>query len=378
MVLHRMVEPQRGWSSCLAVVFFVLFCVSPVARAQTSSLPNELYTKSPVAPGDRTLIRAFVDGELSRMAEGNPDQVLAARNRIAGVFDAMPVLQATVAFRRAFSEELAGGLTEALGTGSLLSDLNMLILAGRIETGAVGNVAAKGFESDNPAVRYRAAKAVFDVAKRDADRIDAEDRNLTQEDYRNLLTLLQGVVDREDNTFVLAQCLAATAQLPLPDADLEALRAVNRRVAFHVENPRQPMTGELEVIDIIFGKLIRQFAGQEGSEAQASARELAKVVLRFMKVVGAQLVEADSGGQAFSEARKDERILLLRKAEEILRWVATQVANYDVNQLPASINNAIIAEIYDEVGVRAEEWADRILTQPPLLIQSSELTVPEG
>ena len=364
------------FASLLVLVTWLGVCTG-AATAQSSGLPGDLYPKTNISPDDRAIIRAFISDEIATMLNGEPAEIVNARKRLEGVFAAMPANQASRVFRQAYSEELGRAIANALGQGSIVADVNLMIVASRLEHRVVIDVARAALGHENPAVRYRGAKAVFEIARRDAALLNAEERTLTAEDYQSLLNLLRGEVPEEDDAFVRGMGLKAIAQLPIPEANLEALRVVNALIDEAVNQLRRSLAGELEVLQIVAQKLARDLP-QRGAEAvMPSCREMGKAASRFMIAISRQLAAMDDVQAGLTEAQFEEKKLLLRKCEETLRWLGDRISGLARQDLPSPISNAIETRLWDEIELRAQDWIDRVLRQPPLSIPQDQFDVAE-
>ncbi|MCG8509157.1 MAG: hypothetical protein MI741_07995 [Rhodospirillales bacterium] len=345
--------------------------VAQPGPGEQERVPDEVMRADPITQADRNKLAPFFEKYVDQLLNGTDAEVVKARTRLINPLNA---LIASDSFKSNYSQMLAERIDPALDSDRIIVQFNAMIIAGRLEHSAVVGLIEKAFSSASPAVRYGAAKAVTEVVSGTSD-------VLTDAQKRGILALLSDQIGKEQSAPVLEKCLEALSELDIPEADQKALEALDNRVNFHVkaaagwvlpQRNATRMAAETAILNNLYRKMITDQA--EGANVTQTARELARVVRKYMYVAGRQLEATAKANVDISSDLREDRIEMIRAADIILQFVAENVFEIPNNRRPERLRDALAINDWSTVVIRSDQW--RRVLERDLDVPQSQNDVP--
>lgn len=350
-----------------AILLLALGVAAGPAFAQDSNeprLPASILRPSGVLDEAQTkTINEYVIYWIDLLNAGTDEEIAQARDKLAQPFKLGNA--ANDIFLAGYAAAIKVRLSEAMKSNRLIVKINaMLVLQYLTEEGVV-ELLRQGLEDQAPAVRYRAAKAAGEVARRDAARGEAG--RLNEEQKLGILAAIRQAFGAETDELVMEQLLTALIGLvEMPQARQYLLTKVNDRVSVHHRNPNLPAKAGIEAIQTFTTRLAREKA--QGNLDPEEAKQVAVVCLRWFDVSAIVL----------DEDRADERMRgqyqkLLQATDKYLRWALRALA--PEIQPPNEIDDMLRSGDWKFIRVLSEEWKAK-WQQSPMSLPAREMQVP--
>jgi hypothetical protein len=316
------------------------FAQNRSANSEPPSLPNAVLAASELSEQQQQQVADFVEQGLGKLTSDRAGRIIAGRRQLLQPYNAGGVT--SDAFESVYEPRLIEGLSQAMQQGGPMVRLNAMIVAARTQRPAVLSLARDALADKDPGVRYWAAQAIRNAARRSED-------GLAEDQRQSVVQALAKLATGEADAHVVKPALLALAAIAGEQANDQLVAALNQRLQVHAGDPQQTYLPEQDALQTLYRNLAQ--AAANGQSDPAQIRELARVVFRYRALVEQQLSNHD-----FDEATVDRRERLVDFSQQVLAWTANQL---DVDGVPRS----------------TDQWRQQ-LTQSPYNLGEDALAVP--
>lgn len=285
--------------------------------ADEPRLSSDILRPSGVLSDEQTkTIDTYINYWMQSLLIGGDSEITRAREKLNQPFkfgDATNDI-----FLTGYSTAMKLKLAEAIRSKRLLVRINAMLILQYLHAEGVVDLLRLGLEDESSAVRYCAAKAAGEVAKRDLARVG--DAKLRDEQKRGILTAISAAFRVEDDQLVVEQLLNALLGLSqMREAREFLLDSVNARVALHFKEPNLSAKSTLDTIKELSRRLTE--AKAQNTLEKSEVKKLAVVTARWF-TLSAKLLSEDSP----AEEMKPQYRQMLKATDQFMRWGLQQLA----------------------------------------------------
>jgi len=355
---------MRRMLSLLSATLVVLVMSGSLWAQSAPSIPSGLLTANSLTAPDIRTLTDYVRYWIDRLVSEDDAQVVNARKMLVA-----PFLKGNAAFNAVYSSQLSPELTNGAGSKRVIVRINSMIIACKLVDNAATNVIKAGLKDANPAVRYWAGKAVVEhIAHRpsipDPEQTDLL-ASLTEAMARNAAD------EREASSEVVEQLLVAMGGLTIDKATIGLLDSLRSRTVTLAAHPTAPVAADIRGMLNLYKRLLDSTT--RGQPIPKDALPLmARVACRYMALMAEILDD-----KHVPQDKRSDQHQMLEKAEIVLRWSTTQMAqdmNAKLTKLPDKIEPLMASQNYKSIRLIAEEWRG-VLASPPFNFSSSDLAI---
>ena len=311
----------------------------PPVSAQQRLDPEIVRADGRLSDAQSGAVRAYVSAGLEALASaGGVEGAADARRDLVGPLTA---IGATPSFVQQYGRALAEGVAGLPADTEPPKRINALLLLRAAPPQEAAPVVRPALQSEEPAIRFTAAKVLVDLLERPqagAPPLDAGSRRQLQAD----VTAAAGT---ETDAYVVGKLLPVLQSVYGDAGQARLIETLAERVAVHVEHPETGFLPELT-------EMSRLFLTRLGNFQRAEAEGLCRASAGFMKVAAAQL----AAGSTPADLRPDaER--MLTQSDTILRELAVSQLGLARNAAPDPIADALESDDFAAVADAADAWA---------------------
>lgn len=322
-----------------------------------------MQTTTVISAEQQQAIDQFQEYWVDRLAAGRDYEIAEARNRLVEPFN---FAGATRVFIPAYSGALSRRLLPLLRSNDVAVRVNTMIVAQHLTDNALVDVVQQGLKDPNPAVRYRAAKAVGEIGAR-----DDRDKRLAPATKEALLTALIQASRAESQMPVANQMLVGLIGLIEIDAARKELsELLSQRVALHAQDPNLPVKPDLDGLRALYRYLAQRLAaaGVSAREREDDLRTLTLLAGRMLILAATILDEQRADPGMESQYRR-----MVEDTDNLLRWTVRDQLTPEL-EIPRPIQQEIRNRDWKVIRLRAEEWR-ALLRGAPLNFEDARLAV---
>ena len=296
-------------------------------------------------------VREFVKPQIERLTSNDAEAIRRARRRL---LEPVEVPGATGVFKNAYSQAVSSQIAEATQSDRLLVRLNAIIVLNQMTDERSAQLAERGLNDDNAAIRYWAVKALGGIA---------QGGDLNTGEQLRLLDQLDKLVDNETSPQVLRQVLNSMDAMPIPAARERLLDALDRRLRFHVDRPRELYEAERLALRSLYLKLVNQ-------PDREQLRQLARLSTRYMMLITSELQR----GADQVPALKGDFTAMLKLVDPVLRYSFANLGGS--GSPPDSVERELTFGNWGRVQQAAQQWRN-VLTDPtqPYKFRDADMTI---
>lgn len=329
----------------LCAILVVIASAAWATQAQAQITAGMIASTTALSPQDQAKVDEEVRRVVTSMISSPDEKIVDSRNRLLDPFERGP----SEIFKRAYSQSLARELSKAIASDRAIVRVNTMIVASKLQDGAVALLVERGLADENPGVRYWSAKALNLGAQVSPDNRTA------------LLAALTDVMKTEKSSEILEQVLGALVSL---DAFDRVLGGLNDRVTMHAQMPGLAPTADTESLRRLYQKLVQDAAAGKTIDP-ATLQELARASYRLLDLA---VITLDTSRAAADQASDWRR--MIEVSDAALRWTALRISAS--TKMPAELKPDVAAGNWASVRLRVGDWIP-ILTAEPFNIKSEDL-----
>lgn len=247
----------RRLAVCLISSLLMVSAYLP-ASALATSIPHDILTEpGPFSPTKLDQIRKLVGQIVKKMDQAkSPAGMREARSELLQPLDKQRYFNSTPAFCNAWSGEVARQLLPGMNGDNPVMKVNILYTAGYLYAGLGAQLVQKGLESDDPGIRYWAAKSivVMMIAKRNQDVLAAA---VPPRYQKELMDSLLKIMATEKSSIAMEEMYSALGALRIPGARPAMLDMLTQRLNHYNNGVNDAIRAEREGIYRLYFALRR-------------------------------------------------------------------------------------------------------------------------
>ena len=328
---------------CLSVAAVSTILVCPAVVGQDRLGPAFPANPASWNADQRAEAELFVSVQLSKVLSGEESEISEGKTALV---EALTFPGGTERYISQLSESIAGGMEPLMASPELMVRVNAIFVCTYLDhANALGPIET-GLKDDNAGVRYHAANAMANLLA--GERLTGNERTAA-------LKVLVDTTVLEEDVYVVQPMLDALIRT---EDDALVLQVLNDRVARHIGQPHKIFDGEVRALQTVYTRIITN-----PNPPSALVRELAKVSVRYMRLVAEQL----AAGQVPAD-RERSHVNMINVAATALRAAHENLAAPGFP--PANPNPA------NPAGVRgiANDWVE-VLLKPPFGYTADDLSI---
>lgn len=337
---------------CHVVVgaFVVALVWGGIARAQDGDgIPVTIRTAtSALNSGDQKTITDFIDKQVGRLIEGDPQTSADARNRLVDPFNQGP----SETFITFYDSALCPRLLPATKAKTIWARLNAQLVARSLRGEGAVAVIKEGLADKTEAVFYASLVAARGFTGND---------KVAQPAKEALLAALLAAMKDEQRPFLLEHLYVAVVEVGKAEAIDAVLNKINQRIAVHLRDPETLAESEYLGIRRALTKMVNQnIAATSDNRPELAPKEKSLVLLMVVAVRYLDLVTQSEMKKETKEINRSVYPQIQFSANEALQWASpVLVKNYNfVIKAPKDIKGLPLPD----VRLILTEWKE-VLTQ---------------
>ena len=287
-------------------------------------------------------VRAYVERGVDALVQSTDVEGTAAARR--DLTSPLTAIAATPSFVQQYGRILAEGVRGVPADADAAKRINALLLLRNAPIQEAAPVVRGSLASPDSAVRFTAAKVIFDLLRQPADRGPA----LSAADQRQLLADLATAAAAETDPYVVGKILPAMQAAAGDGGRARIIETLNDRVAVHAENPATGYLPELAEMSTLFLRNLGNFQ-------KAEAAGLCRASARYLKLVSTQLNAAIIPAPGVETARQ-----MLSQCDNILRELSVSQLGLRAGDVPRSVQGSVDGDDFAAVSTAADRWLEAL------------------